>query len=437
MKKRNMSSNYIFEILIGGVILKKKQILSLAMISGMILTTAMPAMVTSATDVDSQIATKNSEINDLKSKEAEAQSQVDAVQSKILSLQNKTAKLQEENDTLTKQGQALAKQIDQLNVRITKREKAIQSQARSVQTEGTGANYLQVILDAKSLSDAITRVQAVTKIVSANNDMIKQQKSDREAVQQKSDSNQKAIKVVWDNQKEIESQQSELKTQQAQLKVAQLNLDAERSTKEDEKAALLDKKAEAEAEAKRVADEQAAAAKKQEDQIKAAEDYTSKNGEANAPTIPSTGGNGSSNSNNGGGSSSNGGGSSTDGGGTTPEPTPTPTPGPGGFDPVNTYPAGQCTWFVKSYMPTRVGNNWGNASSWPSAAAAAGISVGSTPAAGAVVVFPPAADNMGYGHVAVVTGVSGGTISIVEGNYLGQTPHSRTVSAAGLTYIYA
>ena len=83
----------------------------------------------------------------------------------------------------------------------------------------------------------------------------------------------------------------------------------------------------------------------------------------------------------------------------------------------NTYPVGQCTWGVKSLAPW-AGNNWGNAKDWITSARAAGHSVGTTPVAGAIAVWPN--DGGGYGHVAYVTSASGvNSIQVMESNYAG------------------
>ncbi|MDQ0222777.1 CHAP domain-containing protein [Streptococcus moroccensis] len=84
---------------------------------------------------------------------------------------------------------------------------------------------------------------------------------------------------------------------------------------------------------------------------------------------------------------------------------------------TNTYPIGQCTWGAKTLAPW-VGNNWGNAGQWVSSARTAGFTVGTTPAVGAVAVWPN--DGGGYGHVAVVTSVESSTrIQVSESNYAG------------------
>ncbi|MGO1498379.1 MAG: CHAP domain-containing protein, partial [Streptococcus thermophilus] len=83
----------------------------------------------------------------------------------------------------------------------------------------------------------------------------------------------------------------------------------------------------------------------------------------------------------------------------------------------NTYPVGQCTWGAKSLAPW-AGNNWGNAKDWIDSAQAAGHSVGTTPVAGAIAVWPN--DGGGYGHVAYVTSASGvNSIQVMESNYAG------------------
>ena len=102
----------------------------------------------------------------------------------------------------------------------------------------------------------------------------------------------------------------------------------------------------------------------------------------------------------------------------------------------NSYPAGQCTWFVKNAL-SWVGNNWGNASGWGASAAAAGRTVDGQPSTGSVVVFAAGSQGAGaLGHVAVVDSVNGDSITISEGNFAGMAYHTRTISASGLTFIH-
>ncbi len=105
--------------------------------------------------------------------------------------------------------------------------------------------------------------------------------------------------------------------------------------------------------------------------------------------------------------------------------------------PGNSYYAGQCTWYVKNTL-SWVGNFWGNANQWAASAAAAGRLVDSNPTVGSVAVFMPGvAGASSYGHVAVVTGVNSGMVTISEMNAQGEyIVSSRTISPAGVLFIH-
>ena len=97
------------------------------------------------------------------------------------------------------------------------------------------------------------------------------------------------------------------------------------------------------------------------------------------------------------------------------------------------FPYGQCTWYVAQhrYIP------WGgNAGTWLYHARAYGAKTGKTPKVGAIVVT----SESWYGHVAIVTKVKGGKITIKEMNYKGWAIAStRTLSARSRVikgYIY-
>lgn len=80
-----------------------------------------------------------------------------------------------------------------------------------------------------------------------------------------------------------------------------------------------------------------------------------------------------------------------------------------------TYPVGQCTWGAKTLAPW-AGDYWGNGGQWADSARAAGFRVGTTPVAGAIIVWTDG----GYGHVAYVTDVQSETsIRVQESNYNG------------------
>ncbi|MGC2991139.1 PcsB-like coiled-coil domain-containing protein, partial [Enterococcus faecalis] len=69
------------------------------------------------------------------------------------------------------------------NVRSDKREVQMTNQAREDQVNGQSDSIIDAVLDADSEADAIGRVQAVSTILSANNELQEQQKEDNATVE--------------------------------------------------------------------------------------------------------------------------------------------------------------------------------------------------------------------------------------------------------------
>ena len=78
--------------------------------------------------------------------------------------------------------------------------------------------------------------------------------------------------------------------------------------------------------------------------------------------------------------------------------------------------AGNCTWHVARNKTV----TWrGNANQWMRNAKAQGVPTGQTPIPGAIVQFSGNGYNPYYGHVGIVTEVSGDTITVSDMNYAG------------------
>src|SRR5690349_19871460 len=111
--------------------------------------------------------------------------------------------------------------------------------------------------------------------------------------------------------------------------------------------------------------------------------------------------------------------------------------GPAATAPMPGFPAGQCTEWAYLKRPdivdtaiakNGIAGNW-NADHWASNAAAAGFLIGSTPAVGAIAVWPAGVDGAGVlGHVAYVEQVSGdGSFLVSEENWEGSPALHRRI----------
>ena len=351
-----------------------------------------------ANTTDEKIAAQDSKISNLTAQQKEAQKQVDEIQTKVSAIQSEQEKLQSENEKLQEESKKLEGEIAELSKNIVARNASLENQARSAQTNGTATSYINTIINSDSITEAISRVAAMSEIVSANNKMLQQQKEDKKAISEKQVANNEAINTVIANQQTLADDAQALTTKQAELKVAELNLAAEKATAENEKASLLEKKAAAEAEAKAAAEAEAAYKAKQasQQQTVAASANTTF-----AAQVQAT-------------SSSSSSSSSDDDSSYTPAPTPV-SQRPTYSTNASSYPVGQCTWGAKTLAPW-AGDYWGNGGQWAASAAAAGFRTGSTPQVGAIASW----DDGGYGHVAVVTAVESSTrIQVSECNYDG------------------
>ena len=351
-----------------------------------------------ANTTDEKIAAQDSKISNLTAQQKEAQKQVDEIQTKVSAIQSEQEKLQSENEKLQEESKKLEGEISELSKNIVARNESLENQARSAQTNGTATSYINTIINSDSITEAISRVAAMSEIVSANNKMLQQQKEDKKAISEKQVANNEAINTVIANQQTLADDAQALTTKQAELKVAELNLAAEKATAENEKASLLEKKAAAEAEAKAAAEAEAAYKAKQasQQQTVAASANTTF-----AAQVQAT-------------SSSSSSSSSDDDSSYTPAPT-TVSQRPTYSSNASSYPVGQCTWGAKTLAPW-AGDYWGNGGQWAASAAAAGFRTGSTPQVGAIASW----DDGGYGHVAVVTAVESSTrIQVSECNYDG------------------
>lgn len=400
----------------------KKRILSAVLVSGVTLGTV--ATQVSADDFDSQISAKDAVISNLTADQAAAQAQVSSIQTQVSSLEDQQAELEAENAKLEAESQKLNEEIQALSSKIVARNDSLKKQARSAQKSGTATSYINTLLNSKSVSDAINRVVAIREVVSANEKMLAQQKADKASIEEKQAENQKAINTVAENSAILADNKAALTTKQAELQVAQLELASQLATAEEERANLVSQKAAAEEAARQAAAAEAAAkaqaeaeAKAQAESVAAAqaavqaqETVTTETTTVQAPSVqaesPAQANTSSTQST----------ASSTTSSPTVTQSTTTAATTVSYSTSGNTYPVGQCTWGVKS-LASWVGNNWGNANQWGASAVAAGHSTGSTPAVGAVIVWPY--DGGGYGHVAYVTSVSGSNITVMESNYAG------------------
>lgn len=208
--------------------------------------TAFLAPLSAKAEVGNNINAANEKIEKLESQKESVANELADITSHIAKNEDNAASLMTEMSTTQKTLRVLNQQIDELNVAIVAREEKLAEQARTVQVNGYTQNYIDFLLESESFSDVLGRVDVVSKIVSANQDLVKKQAEDKALVAEKQLENEENLKNQTILAAKLESAKTDLMQQQLEKEAVVATIAAEKSLVENEKAQLLATKANAE-----------------------------------------------------------------------------------------------------------------------------------------------------------------------------------------------
>lgn len=223
----------------------KKKNLSLLIVSMITVAGTIVPMSSLAETTDKKIEQQDKEITALKEKQKGVAAQITSLEEEISSIFDDGIALNKQKTDLVQKSEQLKKDIAALDVRINKRTEAIQKQGRNVQVNGQGTQILDMILNSESITDAVGRVQAISSIMTANNDLVKQQKEDKALVESKKTDIQTNLANVEKAEVRLEKEKENLVAKQADLNVLKAEVDSETSGAESSKNKLLKEQQEA------------------------------------------------------------------------------------------------------------------------------------------------------------------------------------------------
>ncbi|SIN96998.1 Cell wall-associated hydrolase, NlpC family [Carnobacterium alterfunditum] len=227
-----------------------KKFINIALVAAVGFTTFV-APVTAFASTDKDIQTSTEKLADLENKEVSAESQLAAITATITDNEKNAESLMNEMKNTQSSLKKLEVQVSDLNTAIEKREAKLNEQARSVQVDGDNQNYVDFIVNAESMADVIGRVDVVSQIVSANQDLVKAQAADK--------------KTLAAKQKETEEKAIEQTLLAAKLETSKIDLEQQSLEKEAVVASIAAEKSVVEAEREQFLAIQAAAEKKAEE----------------------------------------------------------------------------------------------------------------------------------------------------------------------------
>ena len=245
-------------------------------------------LAASADELDDKINEQNAKIETIQNNQNAAQAQLTAIEENVAKIESEVyAVLKEKNEEEQKLTD-LNKEIEDLKVVIDKRDEQIQNQARDVQTNQGASSIIDIVVESKSVNEAIEKAIAVNTLIKANNDIMQEQTKDKEKLEVLQKESEERLVVITDKTAELKQKQEDLVTAKLDQEVQINELSASLATEQGEKKKFETQKAEAEkkreAELKALAEQKA----KEEAARKTAEEAAAKAQEKQAQEAQNT-----------------------------------------------------------------------------------------------------------------------------------------------------
>ncbi|WP_319996119.1 NlpC/P60 family protein [Trichococcus shcherbakoviae] len=242
----------------------KKKLVAIALAGTILATSIVTPFTAQADEILTKIQQQETKISDLDSKQNTAAENLSAITAEVDAAEQRAETLLANRVKTQDEIVALQEDIAELQVVIAQREEQLDEQARSVQVNGSNENYLNFIVASESFTDLVSRIDVVSKMVSANKELVEQQVADQKAVEDKKNKTEDNLNEINAMAMELEQLKGDLQVKRIEQESAVAALAAEKATAESDREMFLAQKEEADqraaAEAASIAAAEAAAA---------------------------------------------------------------------------------------------------------------------------------------------------------------------------------
>ncbi|MCY7628985.1 NlpC/P60 family protein [Bacillus altitudinis] len=245
-------------------------------------------------EVNKNLQKKKEELSKLEAKQEALALKLKEIDEKALKTSDQIEEKQKENEKTKKEIKALKKEIADTEKRIEERNEFLKKRVRALQESGGSTKYIDVLLGAKSFSDFISRAGAVSTLINADSEIIKEQERDKAELQKSENELNTKLEDVQKTLAKLETLQTDLNKQldekdklfkqvkkqkgSASSQISELNTEANSIASEKDATIAAQKQAEKEArEAAQKAKEEKAQKQQQRQASVQAEDNTSNN----------------------------------------------------------------------------------------------------------------------------------------------------------------
>jgi peptidoglycan hydrolase CwlO-like protein len=242
----------------------KKKLVAIALAGTILATSIVTPFTAQADEILTKIQQQETKITELDSKQNTAAENLSAITAEVDAAEKRAETLLANRVKTQDEIVALQEDIAELQVVIAQREEQLDEQARSVQVNGSNENYLNFIVASESFTDLVSRIDVVSKMVSANKELVEQQVADQKAVEDKKNKTEENLNEINAMAMELEQLKGDLQVKRIEQESAVAALAAEKATAESDREMFLAQKEEADqraaAEAASIAAAEAAAA---------------------------------------------------------------------------------------------------------------------------------------------------------------------------------
>ncbi|MCY7537548.1 C40 family peptidase [Bacillus pumilus] len=156
---------------------------------------------------------KKDELSKLEAKQEALALKLKEIDEKALKTSDQIEEKQKENEQTKKEINALKKDIADTEKRIEDRNKFLKKRVRALQESGGSTKYIDVLLGAKSFSDFISRAGAVSTLINADSEIIKEQEKDKAELQKSENELNTKLEDVQKTLTKLETLQTDLNKQ--------------------------------------------------------------------------------------------------------------------------------------------------------------------------------------------------------------------------------
>ncbi|MEI4789387.1 NlpC/P60 family protein [Bacillus sp. FJAT-53060] len=164
-------------------------------------------------EVNTNLQKKKEELSKLEAKQEALALKLKEIDEKALKTSDQIEEKQKENEKTKKEIKALKKEIADTEKRIEERNEFLKNRVRALQENGGSTKYIDVLLGAKSFSDFISRAGAVSTLINADSEIIKEQERDKAELQKSENELNTKLENVQKTLSKLETLQTDLNKQ--------------------------------------------------------------------------------------------------------------------------------------------------------------------------------------------------------------------------------